>query len=164
MCPRRQGLGLLCGPSTSPLGGSTVTRTRTVSAYDAAIGALVLFLTLWFLWTLTPILAALAVPSGHTAPRIWLGAVIATVLLLGASAYLRAPSLLWQVPMQALALAFLVVGLQVLILDWRSLSGRMAATSVGYLAAGAGCGWFMRKFQKQFLSPHKPPNNRWRGP
>jgi len=62
--------------------------------------------------------------------------------------------------MQAAAFAFLLVGLRVLILGWRSLSGATVAISLGYLVSGAAAGWLMSRFQGQFLRPHKPPDDR----
>ena len=132
--------------------------------HDAAVGFLVLFVTLWFLWPLQDVLTTLAV-SG-TVPfsrRMLVADSIGPALLIGATVYLRAPSMLWQIPMQALAAACLFAGVGILVLSWHELSPRSAAICVGYLAVGASLAWFMRNLQRHFLSPHKrrrPLNHR----
>ena len=93
-------------------------------------------------------------------PRIWIAAIIAPSLLVAGAAYFRAPSMLWQVPLQALALACLFVGLRTLILSTRHFSLKSAGIGIGYLATAALLGWMMRDLQRDFLRPHnarKPP-------
>jgi hypothetical protein len=123
---------------------------------DAAVGGLVSFVMLWFLWPLQDVLTALTVPAALLPTRLWVAAVVAPSLLIGASVYLRAPSLLWQIPVQALAFACLIVGLRILILGWRHVSLPLAAIGLGYLVAGAALGWLMRDLQRHVFSPHKP--------
>src|ERR1700730_6114879 len=110
--PRRLS-GVVVRPLNFTVRRPMSTRARlNVSANDLAVGGLVLFVTLVCLWTLT---AVLSIPFGRPAPRLWVMAVVAPLILLGATAYLRDRSLLWQVPMQALALACLIVAVRVLI-------------------------------------------------
>jgi hypothetical protein len=101
------------------------TSAQRLSANDAAVGGLVLFLTLWFLWPLQDVLRTVAVPAVPLPPRIWVAAVIAPGFLLAAAAYFRSPSMLWQVPLQALMLACLFVGVSTLILGWRNISPKV---------------------------------------
>jgi hypothetical protein len=133
-------------------------RKGSATANDLAIGGLVLFMTLPLLWTFTPLLTAVVVPSSTLPPRMWIMGVIAPAILIGAAAYLRDPSILWQSPLQALALAFLFVGLSVPILNWQSVSGSSVAICVGYFVVGAALGWLLRKSQRRFLRRRKPPN------
>jgi hypothetical protein len=127
------------------------TRKGSSNANALAVGGLVLFVTLPLLWTLTPVLMAFAIPSSEFPPRQLVATAIALAMLVGAAAYLRAPSLLWQVPLQTLALACLIVGVSLPILNWHSVSATTAAICVGYVAAGAALGWLMRKSQRRFL-------------
>jgi presenilin-like A22 family membrane protease len=89
---------------------------------------------------------------------MWVMGVIAPAILISAAAYLRDSSVLWQSPLQALALAFLFVGLSVPILNWHSVSSSSVAIGIGYFAAGAALGWLLRKSQRRFLRRCKPPN------
>ena len=132
--------------------------------YDAAVGFLILFVTLWFLWPLQDALTTFAVSGTVPLPmRMLVADLIGPALLVGATVYLRVPSILWQIPMQALAAACLFVGVGTLVLSWHELSPRSAAVCVGYLVVGASLAWFMRNLQRHFLSPHKRrrlPNKR----
>jgi hypothetical protein len=122
---------------------------------DAAVGGLVLFLTLWFLWPIDDTLTTLAVPTVPMPPRIWVAGVIAPALLIAAAAYFRAPSMLWQVPLQALMLACLCVGVSTLVLSGHQISSTSARICVGYLFAAGILGWLTRDLQAHFLHPHK---------
>jgi len=126
-------------------------RKGSSNANALAVGGLVLFVTLPLLWTLTPVLMALAIPSSEFPPRQLVATAISLVMLIGASAYLREPSLLWQVPLRTLALGCLIVGVSLPILNWRNVSATTAAICVGYVAAGTALGWLMRKSQRRFL-------------
>ena len=125
------------------------------SGNDFAVGALVLFLTLWFFWPIQEVLRALPTPTLPIPPRLWIAAIIAPSLLIAGAAYLRAPTMLWQVPLQALALACLIVGLRTLVLSARHSSLKTAGIGVGYLVTAALLGWLMRDLQRHFLRPHK---------
>ena len=127
------------------------TRKGSSNANALAIGGLVLFVMLPLLRTLTPVLMALAIPSSEFPPRQLLATAISSAMLVGASAYLRAPSLLWQVPLQTLALACLIVGVSLPILNWRNVSATTVAICVGYVAAGAALGWLMHSSQRRFF-------------
>jgi hypothetical protein len=125
------------------------------SGNNAAVGAFVLFLTLWFLWPVEEVLRALAIPAVPMPPRLWIAAIIAPSLLIAGAAYLRAPAMLWQVPLQALALACLFVGLRTLVLSARHSSMKSAGIGVGYLVTAALLSWLMRDLQRDYLRPHK---------
>ena len=127
--------------------------TAPRSGNDIAIGGLVLFTTLWFLWPIEDFLTSLVFFS---APNPALIDVIPCVLLIATATYLRAPSILWQIPLQALTLACLIVGLSTLIMGWRQISSASAGICVLYLATAGALGWLMRDLQRHFLSPHKP--------
>lgn len=74
------------------------------------------------------------------------------VLLLLACAVLRDASLLWQVTLQALAVAGIVVGISLLMNalfhDWRSLISFPAVLAVAAIVGGIGCGVLLRKLQR----------------
>jgi hypothetical protein len=143
------------------------TSTSKGNANDYAVGGLVVFLMLWFLWPLLDVLKTIALPGVTLPPRLWLGGLIAVTLLIAGSVYLRAPAVLWQVPLQALVLACLMVGVNILIFRWRSNTPNTVAICFGYVAVGAFLGWLMRDLQRHFLSPHKranPPNPRLERP
>ena len=127
------------------------TLNGSTGASQMAIVWMVLFVTLTLLWLFTPLLTALADPSSRLPPRIWILSLVAPALLLGASAYLREPSILWQIPLKALAMSCVIVGFSVPILHWRIVTGTSVAICVAYIAAGATLGWLMRKFQKRLL-------------
>jgi hypothetical protein len=127
------------------------TLNGSTSANEMAIAGMVLFVTLILLWLFTPLLTALADPSSRLPPQIWILSVVAPALLLGASAYLREPSILWLIPLKALAMSCIIVGLSVPILHWRIVTSSSVAICVAYIAAGAALGWLMRKLQKRFL-------------
>jgi hypothetical protein len=130
--------------------------------YFAAVGFLLLLGTLFFAWSITPILWWFLAPEAQFLSRFWLGWVIAILVLSGASLYFREVSLLWQVPVQAAALALLVVGLEGFILHHAFRSPRPAAICAAYLAAGALLGLWMRNLQSHFLRRRRrPSNNRW---
>jgi len=138
-------------------------RARSVSTTELAEGALTLFVMLWFLWTIATVLTAVVVPTHPLPTRLWVGGMIAFALLLATTAYMRDPAVLWQIPLQALALACLVVGVRELIFGWRSLAVTSAAICAVYLASAVALGWGMRDLQRTVLRHRKPPNNRWRG-
>lgn len=134
-----------------------MTSSPSPRSRDAAVGALLLFVTLWFLWPLTDAVTWLITPGYLAGHRLWVVALIAGSLLAGASTYLREPSLLWQIPLQALAAALILSGLPRLLdclqsaLNHRHLSVSGVAVSIGCIAAGVFLAMWMKKLKHHYL-------------
>ncbi len=123
--------------------------------HQAAVAYLLLFVLMWFYWTLNPIVHS--IPSWGPPPkaRVYLMLTVDVLLLVTVARYLRTWSLLWQVPLQALALVFLVTGLSGLVgalfHNRHLLAEREGAWFGGCLVTAVVLGALMRRLQWRFL-------------
>jgi hypothetical protein len=133
-------------------------RKTSSGATAAAVNGLVQFVTLPLVLMFVDLLRSLAVPSIALASNLWLVAAVSAAMLVAACWYLRAASLLWQIPLRAYAFACLAVGVSIPIFSWRTISMGTLATCAGYIAMGAAAGWLMGDLQKTLRRPRRPPN------
>src|ERR1700733_4004344 len=116
---------------------------------------LLLFVLLCFFWTLDSLVRSVP-PWGPPVNSRVLYLLIVDVLVLTAVArYLKTWSLLWQLPMQALALVLLMTGMggliHALFRNWHLLITPKGLWFGGCFVAAALLGAFMRRMQWRFL-------------
>jgi len=122
---------------------------------QSAVAFLLLFVLLWFFWTLDSLIRSVP-PWGPPVNSRVLYLLIVDVLVLTAVArYLKTWSLLWQLPMQALALVLLFTGVRGIVgAPFRDLNILVAPPGLWYagcIAVAALLGVTMRRLQWQFL-------------
>jgi hypothetical protein len=122
---------------------------------QSAVAFLLMFVLLWFFWTLNSLISTVP-PWGPPLNSRVLYVLIADVLVLVAVArYLKTWSVLWQLPMQALALVLLFTGVRGIVRAlFRDLDILVAPPGLWYggcIAAAALLGVTMRRLQWQFL-------------
>ena len=99
--------------------------------------------------------ATLVLPPHPLTFRVFVGAAVALLLLGSACLALRDASILWQIPLQSLAVAAIAVGVGTLIRvasdDWNLLFSSLGLRVAASLAIGTGAGWLMRRLQVRLL-------------
>jgi hypothetical protein len=84
-------------------------------------------------------------------PGLWYVLGPSVLMLVVASILFRDLSLIWQVTLQALAAAGIIVGIAVILntafRDWRGLLSVPAVLAIGSIAFGVGCAVLMRWLQ-----------------
>jgi len=102
--------------------------------------------------------SALVFPSHFFAFRVFVGFVASLVLLAGACIAVSDVSGFWQFPLQAFAVAAVVVGVAAIVSaafgNWHLLFGALGFRALACLLAGAGAGYVMRRLQIRFLPRH----------
>jgi hypothetical protein len=102
--------------------------------------------------------SALVFPSHFFAFRVFVGFVASLVLLAGACIAVSDVSGFWQFPLQAFAVAAVVVGVAAIVSaafgNWHLLFGALGFRALACLLAGVGAGYVMRRLQIRFLPRH----------
>jgi hypothetical protein len=102
---------------------------------------------------------ALVFPSHFFAFRALVGSVASLILLAGACLAVSDASGFWQLPLQAFAVAAIVVGVAAVISaalgNWHLLFGALGFRALACLLAGVGAGYVMRRLQIHFLPRHR---------
>jgi hypothetical protein len=133
------------------------------------VGYLLLFVFLWWAWTLAPIVNTV-IPGGTPLNRRVLYVLgIDIVGLVAIARYFRTWSLLWQVPLQALAAVMLFKGVGSvvrLIFDRpHALIEPTGLWYVGIALCGVIAALLMKTLQVRFLGGHyRHLTTRWSGP
>jgi hypothetical protein len=87
--------------------------------------------------------------------RAGIGLALSSVVLVAASTALHAKSLLWQIPLNCLALSTLVVGIRILITalftHWQLLLGQIGLLGIAFVSVGATAAWLMKVLQARLL-------------
>ncbi|MBU6248920.1 MAG: hypothetical protein KGN77_14305 [Xanthomonadaceae bacterium] len=102
--------------------------------------------------------SALVFPSHFFVFRVFVGAMASLVLLAGACLAVSDASGFWQLPLQAFAVAAIVVGVATVVSaafgNWHLLFGALGFRALASLLAGVGAGYVMRRLQIRFLPRH----------
>ena len=89
------------------------------------------------------------------APPLLVSSAVSIAILVAASYVVRTKSVLWQIPLQAFAVACAVVGAVVIVTiffeNWQLLFGAFGAKASVCLAAGLAAGWLMRLLQARLI-------------
>jgi hypothetical protein len=89
------------------------------------------------------------------APPLLASSVVSIAILVAASYVVRTKSVLWQIPLQAFAVACEVVGAVVIVTilfeNWQLLFGAFGAKASVCLAVGLAAGWLMRLLQARLI-------------
>ena len=128
------------------------------TAYQRAASGLLLFAFLWWLWTLTTLVESV-MPGGVPIRRPVLYVLILDLGgLVAIAAYFKTWSLLWQVPLQALAAVCLLIGvrnLMKLVFEHpHALIGTLGLWYGGLVVLGAAAALLMKQLQIRFLGGH----------
>ena len=117
--------------------------------------ALIILACIGLFGALYQLAATVVFPDHVLASQALAIAVAGFTSLLCACVVLRDTSALWQIPLQALALAAIVVGVSALgsaaFYNWRALVGGLGLKASACLAIGLGTVWLMRRLQVRFL-------------
>lgn len=102
--------------------------------------------------------SALVFPSHFFAFRVFVSSVASLILLAGACLALSDTSGFWQLPLQAFAVATIVVGVTAIVSatfdNWHLLFGALGFRALACLLAGVVAGYVMRRLQIRFLPRH----------
>lgn len=113
--------------------------------------ALLVLARIGLLVTLVDVVTSMVFIWRPTGPGLWYVLGPSILMLLAACVIFRELSLVWQVVLQTLAIAGVVVGasviLNTLVRDWRGLLSVPAVLAVGSIAFGVGCAVLMRRLQ-----------------
>jgi hypothetical protein len=122
---------------------------------QSAVASLLLFVLLWFFWTLDSLISSVPPWGPPVNSRILYALIVGVLVLAAVARYLKTWSVLWQLPMQALALVLLFTGvsgiLRALFRDLNILVAPRGLWYGGCVAAAALLGVTMRRLQWQFL-------------
>src|SRR5579862_7743670 len=122
---------------------------------QSAVASLLLFVLLWFLWTLDSLVSSVPLWGPPVNSRVLYALIVGVLVLAAVARYLKTWSVLWQLPMQALALALLFTGvsgiLRALFRDLNLLFAPRGLWYGGCIAAATLLGVTMRRLQWQFL-------------
>ena len=122
---------------------------------QSAVAFLLLFVLLWFYWTLDSLIRSVPPWGPPLNPRVLYVLIADVLVLLAVAKYLKTWSVLWQLPMQALALVLLFTGVRgIFRAPFRDLNILVAPPGLWYggcIAAAALLGVTMRRLQWQFL-------------
>ena len=102
--------------------------------------------------------SALVFSSHFFAFRVFVGSAASLILLAGACLAVSDTSGFWQLPLQAFAVAAIVVGVAAVVSaafgNWHLLFGALGFRALACLLAGVGAGYVMRRLQIRFLPRH----------
>ena len=102
--------------------------------------------------------SALVFPSQFFTSRVLAGFASSLVLLAGACISTRDASGFWQFPLQAFAVAAIVVGVTAIVSaafgNWHLLFGALGLRALACTLVGVGTGYLMRRLQVRFLGRH----------
>lgn len=102
--------------------------------------------------------SAIVFPAHFLAFRVFVGFVASLVLLAGACIAVSDVSGFWQFPLQAFAVAAVVVGVAAIVSaafgNWHLLFGALGFRALACLLAGVGAAYVMRRLQIRFLPRH----------
>jgi len=117
--------------------------------------ALIILAGIGLLLSFAQVVAFAVFPSHELTLRVLAVGAFGAVLLAASSLVLRDTSVLWQIPLQALAASCLAVGLGVVVTaafgNWHSLLGATGYRAAGCLAVGLSAAWLMRRLQARRL-------------
>lgn len=104
------------------------------------------------------VVSALVFPSHFFAFRVFVGSVASLIILACACIAISDVSGLWQFPLQAFAVAAIVVGVAAIaraaLGNWHLLFGALGFRALACLLAGVGVGYVMRRLQIRFVPRH----------
>jgi uncharacterized membrane protein YbhN (UPF0104 family) len=117
--------------------------------------ALIILAGIGLFLTFAQVAAFVVLPSHVITLRVFAAGAFGVALLAACSILLRDTSVLWQIPLQALAASCLAVGVAVIVTaafgNWHSLLGPTGYRATGCLAVGLGAAWLMRQLQVRLL-------------
>lgn len=147
----------VCGGSTRALGGD-LRQPSISSAHQKAASAFLLFAFLWWLWTLASLVGSLRPGGAPIQQRLLYVLAFDVCGLVAIAVYFKTWSLLWQVPLQALAAVFLLEGVSALVkLAFerpQALISPLGLWYGGLVVAGVTAALLMKRLQVQFLGGH----------
>jgi uncharacterized membrane protein YbhN (UPF0104 family) len=116
--------------------------------------ALIILAGIGLFLTFAQVAAFVVLPSHVITLRVLAAGAFGVALLAACSILLRDTSILWQIPLQALAASCLAVGAVIVTAafgNWHSLLGPTGYRATGCLAVGLGAAWLMRQLQVRLL-------------
>jgi hypothetical protein len=133
-------------------------RSPQPSAHQMAASFLLLFAFLWWLWTLSPIVDSVMPGGAPLKQRVLVILMIDIIGLVAIARYFKAWSLLWQVPLQALAAVLLFTGIGTVVtlaIDRpHALFESIGLWYEGFAVAGVTAALLMKRLQVRFLGGH----------
>ena len=131
-------------------------KSRKLSDARSMSGGVLVILSTMGLFVIPYVLLSAVLLGTHLVPFV--GLIIAAcsvATLVSASSLLAAPSLYWQIPLQAVGLAAIVAGAQALVLSFigglRLALGFQGLVSALVLLLGVACCWLMKHLQARLL-------------